>query len=327
MPITAITAVAGVAKQSSKGNLPANPTFAHGLMGGAPITVDASQSALEVTTGKRAAANIIRESVTTSVEVQSPAYLKTLGLYLLGAMGSVTTTGSAPGPYTHTFATGDLPYLGFFAKGIGADIEAIRDCKIDELTLSWEGARPLELSVSANGTVFSYPSTFTPSVDETASESFLVPVGGTFEYDPLGSSVASARVIGGELMIKNNVATIDASASVVSDDVQEGSQEHTLKLTIVPENLADFRKTVTGSGSGAGISETVPLGSVNLVFRENGGTGTLTVTGSKVAFLTAFPEADPSGAAIEIELSGMALVAPGGTSPLTYVLANGQASY
>lgn len=326
MPISTIAAVAGVAKQTARGSLPANPTFAHGLMGGAPIIVEASQNSLEVTTGKRAQSTIIRDSVKSSVDVQSPAYLKSLGLWLLGAMGTVTTTGSAPA-FSHQFATGDLPYLGVFVKGIGTDIEAIRDVKIDELTLKWEGAKPLELSVKGMGTVFSYPANFIPGTDETGSEDFLVPVGGTFGYDPTGSSPADARVIGGELTIKNSVATIDASGSVVSADVQEGLQEHTLKLTIVPDNLTDFRKTITGSANGTAVSETVPYGSVALQFTQNGGTGGLTVTGSKVAFLTAFPEADPAGAAVEIELAGTAVLPAGGISPLTYTLTNSQASY
>lgn len=325
MPITTITAVAGAAKQTARGSLPANPSFAHGLMGGAPIVVEASQTPLEVTTGKRAQSTVIRESVKSSVDIQSPAYLKSLGLWLLGAMGTVTTTGT--NPYTHTYATGDLPYLGAFVKGIGSGIEAVRDVKVDELTLKWEGAKPLELSVKGMGTAFSYPASFTPTVDETGSDSFIVPVGGTFEYAAVGSTLVAARVIGGELTIKNSVATIDASGSVVSADVQEGLQEHSIKLTIVPDDLADFRKTITGSAGGTAISETVPYGSFNLTFKENGGNGTLTVTGDKVAFLTAFPEADPAGAAVEVELAGIAVIPAGGTTPLTYALTNSQASY
>lgn len=325
MPVSTIAAVAGVAKQTQRGTLPANPSFAHGLMGGAPITVEPTQSPLEVTSGQRAQTTIIREVAATSVEVSAPAYLKTLGLYLLGAMGTVTTTGA--GPYEHAYATGDLPYLGVFVKGIGTEIEAIRDCKVDELTLKWDGAKPLEISVKASGTVFSYPAAFSPTVDETGSDSFLVPIGGTFEYDAIGSTLAAARVISGELTIKNNVAPINASGSIVAADVHEGVQEHSLKLTIVPDDLADFRKTVTGSASGTGVSETVPFGSVSLAFKENGGTGGLTVTGSKVAFLTAFPEADPAGGAVEIELAGQAVLPSGGVSPLVYTLTNAQAAY
>lgn len=326
MPISTVTAVVGIAKQSARGSLAANPAFAHGVKGGAPIAVEASQAPLEVTTGLRASANMARESVKPSSDIQAPAYLKSLGLYLLGALGTCTTTGS--GPYEHTFVTGDLPYMSIFAKNIGADIEAVRDAKIDELSLTWDGANHVELGVKAMGTVFSYPASFTAGVDETASESFLIPVGGTFEYDPIGSSLASARIIGGEIVVKNNVATIDGSAAITPLDTHEGRQDVEIRLTIVPDDLADFRKVITGASNGTAATPSVPVGSVSLKFVENnGGTGSLEVTGSKVAFMTELPEADPSGGAVEIELAGTAVVADGADAPLTFVLTNGQASY
>lgn len=325
MPIQSFTAQSGVAKQSASGTIAANPTFAHGLMSGSPIKVEPTQSPLEVTAAKRTAYNVVRDTVNNGAEITAPAYMKSIGLWLLGALGTDTATGA--GPYTHTYSTGDLPYLSIFAKGIDSTIEAVRDCKIDELTLKWDNSKPLEASMKAVGTVFSYPSTFTPTTDETGSEAFLVPIGGTFQYDVIGSTLATARIVGGELTIKNNVSPIDPSSSIEAGDVWEGIQEHTLKLTIVPDSLSDFRKTVTGSGSGTSVTSVVPTGSVSLSFKENNGTGTLAVTGSKIAFLTSFPDADPKGGAVQIELVGTAVMPAGGTSPLVYVLTNSQATY
>lgn len=325
MPIQKISAVTGVAKQSASGTLATNPTFAHGLTGGSPISVEPTQNAVEVTVGKRAAYNIYRDTVANGAEIQSLGYMKSLGLWLLGAIGSDTVTGS--NPYVHTYSTGDLPYLSVFTKGIDSTIEAIRDCKVDELSLKWDGSKPVDITVKTVGTVFSYPSTFTPTTDETGSDSFLTPLGGSFQIDVLGSTLVSARVTGGELTIKNNVSTIDPSATIEAGDVWEGIQEHTLKLTIVPDNLAEFRKTVTGGASGTSVSTTAPTGSVSLTFKENNGTGQLSVTGSKVAFTTAFPDADPKGGAVEIELAGIAIMPSGGTAPLVYALSNGQATY
>ena len=327
MPITTIAAVVGAAKQASAGTLAANPTFAHGVAGGAPIAVEITHAAQEVTTGRRAAANVIRESSKASFDVQSPAYLRSMGLYLLGALGTVATTGTTPN-FTHAFATGDLPYLSMFLKGVGTTNEGLRDCKVDEFTLAWENSKPLTMAVKGMGTVFSYPSTFTPTVDDTAAASFLVPVGGTFQVDTITGTPAAARVISGEITVKNNVASIDPSGSVQAGDVQEGIQEHTLKLTIVPDDLAEFRKTVTGATNGTAVASTVSYGSVNLVFRENGGTGQLAVTGSRVAFLTAWPEVDPKGGTIELELAGVAVLpVSGGTAPLVYTLQNSQTTY
>lgn len=268
---------------------------------------------------------MIREIVKNGGGGSFPAYINTLGLYLLGAIGAKTTTGA--GPYVHTYTTGDLPYLSIFAKGIGADIEAVKDCKIDELSLKWEGAKPVELSITTQGTTFSYVASFTPGTDDTGASNFLVPVGGTFEVDVIGSSLASARVIGGEITIKNNLTTVDASASIESVDVHEGIQEHEVKLTIVPDDLSTFRKTITGAANGTTVASTVPTGSVNVVFKENGGNGTLAISGSNVAFLVAFPEASPKGDMTKLELAGTAVLPVGGSSPMTYVLTNSVATY
>lgn len=401
MPVQSFTALAGVTKQASKGTLATAAAYAHGLTGGSPVQVEINQAAVEVTAGRRAQYNVFRDAANNGSTIQTLAYLRSLGLYLLGALGTDTVTGS--GPYVHTYSTGDLPYLSVFAKGIDSTNEGIRDCKVDELTLKWEGSRPVDLTVKLNGTVFSYPATFLPAAvnissiaystpnatyttatnhgltvgqavtiagttatgnsgvftvatvpttttftiqnglgvaqagaagtvtaagDETASESFLVPVGGTFQVDVSGSTLATARVVGGELTIKNNLSGIEPSANIERDDNYEGVQEHMLKLTIVPDNLAEFRKTVTGAVAGTSVAVAAPTGSVSLVFKENNSAaGQLSVTGSKVAFLTAFPDADAKGGPVQIELAGIAVVPVGGTTPLTYALTNAQPTY
>lgn len=324
-PITTVGALVGVAKQASAGALAANPTFAHGIKGGKPINVEISETMQEVTTGRRASATVIREAARSKFDIQSPAYLKSLGAYLLGALGSVATTGTDP--YDHEFALGDLPLLSVFGKGIDGVVRAIRDAKVDELTLKWDGSKPLELSVKGPGTVFSHPATFTPTVDETASESFLVPVGGTFEISPITGTPVSARVLSGELMVKNAVTTIDPAASIESGAVHEGKQDHGVKLTIVPDNLVDFRRVLTGADAGTSVAVKPTYGSLNLVFKENGGDGTLTVTAEKVAFLTNMPDVDPKGGRVELELAGMPVLATAAVAPVVYTLSNSHASY
>ena len=154
------------------------------------------------------------------------------------------------------------------------------------------------------------------------------PLGGAFTIDPIGSTLVAATVVGGELTIKNNLSPVDPSATVEASDQWEGVQEHSLKLTVIPDDLLAFRKTVTGAGAGTAASVTAPLGSVSLTFKENAaGTGGLVVTGSKIAFLTAFPDADPKGGPIQVELAGLAVLPTAGTAPLVYVLTNGQTAY
>jgi len=326
MPVQKITGIIGVAKQASKGTIAANPTFAHGLYGGSPFSVDAQQDMLDVTASKRVSYNVFRKAVVNGSDFKAPAYLKSIGLWLMGALGTDTATGA--GPYTHTYSTGDLPYLSVLTKGLDTTIEGVRDCKVDQFGLSWKNSEPLEVSAKLLGTVMSYPATFTPTTDETGSDSFLVPVGGTFQYDLDGSTLATARVVSGELTINNNVSSIDPSAAVEADDVYEARQDHGVKLTIVPDSLADFRNAVTGTPAGTAAALVPTLGSFSLVFKENNaGAGTLTVTAAKCAFMCVFPDADPKGGAIQVELVGIPVMPSGGTAPVVYVLSNTQASY
>ena len=326
MPVQKITGIIGVSKQASKGTISANPTFAHGLFGGTTFSVDAQQDMLDITASKRVSYNVFRKAVVNGSDFKAPGYLKSVGLWLLGALGADTVTGS--GPYLHTYSTGDLPYLSVFTKGLDTTFEGVRDCKVDQFGLSWKGSDPLEASGKLLGTVMSYPSTFTITTDETGSDSFLVPVGGTFQYDLDGSTLASARVVAGDLTVNNNVASIEPSAAVEADDVYEARQDHGVKLTIVPDTLADFRNAVTGTPAGTAAALVPTVGSFSLVFKENnGGPGTLTVTAAKCAFTCVFPDADPKGGAIEVELVGIPVMPVGGTAPIVYALSNTQATY
>ena len=326
MPLQKIGMVVGFAKQSAKGTIAANPTFTHGLTGGSPLVVDSQQSALDVTSSKRVQNNVYRDTVKNGANIQALCYLKTFGAYLLAAIGADTVTGA--GPYVHTYSTNDLLYFTVFVKGVDGTIEAVKDCKLDELGLKWDGSKPVEMTAKFMGTNFSYPATFVATVNEENSESFLTPLGGAFTIDPIGSTLVAATVVGGELTIKNNLSPVDPSATVEASDQWEGVQEHSLKLTVIPDDLLAFRKTVTGAGAGTAASVTAPLGSVSLTFKENAaGTGGLVVTGSKIAFLTAFPDADPKGGPIQVELAGLAVLPTAGTAPLVYVLTNGQTAY
>ena len=288
MPLQSFSAQSGIAKQAAKGTIATNVTYAHGLTGGSPISVESTNTPIEVTAGRRVQYNVLREHVANGASIETLAYTRTLGLYLLGALGTDVVTGSIPN-YTHTYSTGDLPYLSVFSKGFDATNQGIRDCKVDELSLKWDGNKPVTLTAKLAGTSFSYPASFGPATvaiasiafasptatyttsashgltagdsvtitgttaagnsgvftvltaptgttftisntagaaqaaaggstakwaDETGSEGFLVPTGGTFQLDATGSTLASARVVSGELVIKNNITEVNPAATI-----------------------------------------------------------------------------------------------------------------
>jgi hypothetical protein len=325
-PFNKAYGLAGVAKQVAKGTLEADPVFAHGVAGGKIIDSVPKQDFADVTSGSITPSNVDRTSIDSGVGFDTRAYLKVLGLYLLGLFGSDVVTGA--GPYVHTFGLAAAqPYLSVFESYNGA-LRAMRDVKIDGITLKWKGNEPVTLTVKAAGTVLSFPLTFTPTTDETGSESFLVPVGGTFQIAIVGGVPVMARITEGEIDFNGGHDAVFASGTLEADD--PGARTlllATCKLTVVPEDMAMWNTAATGTSDGSAYSPTAPYGSLAITLKENAGTGSLAITGSKVAFETEYPDVDPKGGNAEIALVGKAAMAVGGTSPLVCVLSNGMATY
>lgn len=87
--------VFGIAKQSGKGVIAANPYFAFGLAGGA-LTVDITQEPDKLTSAYIAAAGAYRSKIANGAKFTTRAFEKSIGLLLLGALGESTPSGGAP---------------------------------------------------------------------------------------------------------------------------------------------------------------------------------------------------------------------------------------
>ncbi len=313
----------GYGKQTAKGTPIAAPTFGHGVTGGKIAKVDLDQKPDEITSAYRAPAVVLRQGVATGSDFSTRAFVKSLGLLLLGAFGSVSVTGT--GPYVHVFSLGDdLPYLTIFGKYDG-QLVSVQDAKIDELALAWEGAKPLEVNATALGTILGFPVSFTPGTDDSRGE-FFVPGGGTFKLDVDGSTLAVARITGGSVKVANNLEVITPSASIVPDDIEPGQQTSASTLKLIPADFAEWRTIVTGTAAGSAISEVPVIGSFELTFVN--GANTLKLAGARVPFLCDFPEADPKGGPVELELKGEPILPTSGTiSPIVATLTNDVATY
>ena len=102
--------VVGIALQTQRGVPAAAPQFAHGIAGGG-VKVEPNQEADPLTSGYVSPANAFRDRVENSADYQTRAFYRSIGAYLLAALGDVATEGSAA-PYEHTITLGDaLPYL------------------------------------------------------------------------------------------------------------------------------------------------------------------------------------------------------------------------
>lgn len=315
--------VLGLAKQTAKGTIAANPTFLHGLAGGG-IKVEISQESDELTSAYLAPAGAYRDAVENGADYTTRAWQKAVGAYLIAALGNVATSGS--GPYTHTItlAAGALAYWTVFVKKGDGTITAVKDCKLDELEISWEENKPLELAAKWAGTVFSFPATFVGTVDESDTTNYFVPVGGTFKYDVDSATPVVASVKSGKIAIKRGAEPQMFSGAIEAGDVYEGAAEVSCQFNVIPDDLTLWRTIVTGAAAGTTIGTTPLYGSFEHTFTK--GADSLKLASSYVAFLADLPEADPAGGAAEMELSGLCY--RGGTAtPLTATLINTQVSY
>lgn len=320
MPVQSALAQVGVAKQTAKASVAANPTFAHGVTGGTVLSVDISQDADERTSGSLGFSDVNRTSAIPGAAFTSRVHAKTAGLYLFGALGGKSVTGA--GPYTHVFTPADtLPYLTLFGKYDG-NITTVRDYKVDNLGFSFSENEPLEMSVDGMGTVLSF-GTFTAGTDDTASTYFRAS-SGTFKLDTDSGTAVTARISAGEVSIANALSMVMLSGSITADDVMNAQREVTCSFDIIPDDLTDWRTVVTGTSTGSSISSTPLYGSFEIAFTE--GTNSLTLAATRVAFLCDYPDADPAGGPVTLTLAGTVLK-PSGGNQITATLINSQASY
>ncbi len=326
MPIQRLFQYAGIAKQTAKGSAASSPTYGLPTRGGGLLQVELEQERDPLTWKDtyRAAYEVDRRGVNPAVELQTRAYLSSIGLLLYGALGAVTTTGTSP-DYTHTFtAAATLPYLTAWTL-LGSERAKVVDCKVDRLALSWTGRELLSLDVTLLGCTpsFGEPS-WTPTTDEQTAERFR-PVGGTLKLDAASGTPAAAKVSAGSVELRNNVSRVPLSDSVLAADVFENGLEVEVSLTVVPDDLAEWRKAVTGSASGTSASSAPVYGSVELTF-QIASNKSLKLTLPRVAFAPSFPEGDPGGGPVELEMSGSAL-RTASAGPITAELKNQVASY
>lgn len=323
--IASSVAAIGAAKQSVFGTLPATAVYGHGVAGGQVARIEVEQDRDDITSGSRDYTHVNRTQAVAGFEIETRAFPKSIGLWLLGALGTDGVTGA--GPYTHAFTGADtLPYLGIWAK-YGADVFTIKDTVIDELTFSWDGPAPLAVALSGIGTVFGFTGTYNPTNDD-ARQKYLVPAGGTFQLSTNSGTPASARIKAGEIGVANNVEPIVLAGSVVPTDVHAGRREFTSNLTVVPSDLNYWKEVVTGTTGGSTVSEYVIEGSFSCKFVDPSAPAAthLTIAATRVPFMCSFPEANPDGSPAELELQGIPVL-PAAGAAVTYTLVNTIATY
>ena len=308
-----------LSKQTALASPAASGTYQTGVNGGAVGTVEIDESDIGTTWASAISEGFDRGAMTPGGNFELPAMRKSLGLLLLGALGSDTVTGS--GPYTHTYRpTSVIPYLTLFARR-DTEFYKISDARVKDLEFSWEGTKALMAKVSLVGCAYSFlASAYAAVNDERPKDGVQKGCGGTFTVDG-----AAAIIKSGSVKIETGAEAVHGSSSPLPADVSTAMTTITGSLTIVPNDQTLFRKVVTGTTSGTAVQCRPVTGA--LVCSWTDGTNTLAFNGLNVVFMTSFPDAKAAGGPVEVSLEFTAVVPTGGGDAATFVLVNDVATY
>ncbi len=320
-------ALVGLAKQTAKGSAAANPTYDFGLLDGSAFDGEIGQDREEITLDTLTSPGVNRTTFDPGADFSTRAYPQTTPLLLFGALGAIATSGPVATVYTHIITPGtDMSYFTLFGRQ-GSDYVKVADCKLDELTLSFDGAGPIELKTTWLGLEFTWlASAWAPGTAVRDSSGKLRGGGGTFQLMTNGDALVSASVKAGELTIASNIDAPHLANSIKPSDVVPGEKEITLATTLVPEDLLLWRRILTGTPGGTTISEAEIYGQFSYKFMLDANND-LTIAALRVGFSGDFPEADAAGGALELELEGVCVNQAAGGVPITATMRNTIASY
>lgn len=317
----------GYSKQTGKGVAAAQPTFYTGVTAGKPANWTIDESVIEATSNAPVFGEVDRKLVVPGMDFTSLVHPKMIGMLLYAALGSITTTG-AGAPYQHVIVpANDVPYLTAFGRTFGGDYLTVVDNKIDTLEIAWDGAGKITVAVTMMGLTLDWEAVaFVPVNDESVGGTPLFrAAGGTFKFDAASGVPVVANITKGTLKISNNIEAVPQGNSVQPGDVIPGVKAIDLDLTIVPNDMTDLRKALTGTAGGHSISNVPIYGSFDWFYSIDANTD-LRLAATRVQAKPEMPAADPKGGALQVAFKGAVLQPPSGDA-LTATVHNAVASY
>jgi hypothetical protein len=161
--------------------------------------------------------------------------------------------------------------------------------------------------------------------NDEAGQPFFSGAGATFLMDAASSTPIAAKVSAGTIILKRNADSVILAASQMPDDIVTGQLEVAYSLTLVPNDLTQWYKLETGSGTGLTPSGTPPIGSADVTFAYDTNTS-LRIFSNRVTFLADMPDAKPKGGAAAVTFAGTAF-RPTGGNIVSAVVKNTVAAY
>jgi hypothetical protein len=301
-PIQKLQSFMGISKQAVKGTPSVSPfLYGLGVISGKifdiPITHEDEPMTLNGGPSDRFTPAVNRTDVIPGAAFKTRLFSRSGGLLLFGALGT-DSTGAGP-PYTHTQVPAqDLPYLTLAGR-IGAEYPILSDVKVDELTIAFAGRKPVEMDVKLMGCTPAFNGAAWAVTNDDTVQPYHTPLGGTLSLSIASNTPAVARISEQTIHIANNLVGVPLAKSNLPDDVFPGQQVVDGTCKLIPTDMTDFRKAVTGTGSGVALSAVAVYGSFSTGFTLDSNNA-VTLAALRVAFLIDFPDADPKGGPAEL---------------------------
>lgn len=317
----------GIAKQTAKGAAAGSATYGFGVLSGKgmsfPISQDYEPITLNGGPSDRYSPGMNRTEVIPGAAFTTRCFPRSMPLLWFAALG--TNVDGGAGPHTHTATPAqDLPYLTAFLRYGSGEYEKLVDCKVNKLGVSWDERQPCQAAVELMGCLPTLgTAAFTTTNDESLTP-YHGPNAGVFTLDEISATPAAAQVKSGSIEVNNNLKAIPLSKSVLPDDVFPADQTTEGVIGLIPNDLTDWRKVISGSGSGTTVLQTPPLGSFSLKTIIDGNNDQ-TMSALRVAFETDIPDADASGGPMELDLAYKVLRPLDGSASFTALSRNGGA--
>lgn len=327
----------GVALQD--GDTPATePSFKHGLTGGALVSPERTIEQKAVACGLRANAsngNYVSE-VNIACDFETLGYADVLALYAYAAMGNIVSSPveGKSGYYKHVITLGSvLPILTFWGQ-IGdtsqQTVHKVDGAKMDTLSLSFEGNAPLDIGVTAAGVDATLFQSWTDEAEPSCFDGYFIPTGGSFLMDTASQTPAECgTVTQGSFELSNSLEAKRGAGQVVASQLAEGKLTTTVSQTVTVDDFALIRKMLTGSTTGTKVSSKIVYGSAKWHFTHSADEDmTLDVEFANVPWNCEMPEVDPEGNSADVEFSAddVGIASADGT-PVTITIVNKVQSY
>lgn len=304
----------GIAKQTAKGAAAATAAYQLGVNSGVIASLDITEEELPITWASRILQGHDRISAYPGASWETLALPKSIGTILQAACGSDAVTGT--GPYQHTIKHAITPpYVTLFGRK-DTEYYEVDDARINEVELSWELTGALKVKITAGGCVYVFRgSAFTATADERPQSGVLKGAGGTFTVNTL-----SIPIKGGSIKISNGVEPVFASDSVLPKDVFPALHKVDVSLTLLPNDLTEFRRVVTGTTGGSAVA-TTPFNGAAVCQWKVDTDNHLTFNANRLKSMVAFPDTNAQGGPVELQLEG-SISEPVGSDAYTFVLSN-----